>query len=222
MRTVFVALALLASTAARAETYEEPAPAPSGPTTVAIESEPAPGATPSPPIANPLPSGSEPVVEPASMAEVAVTAVPQLQADVGLTVIMLGYEHPVGTKVSMQAEVGIMGTYFLPWFDLGDDVKGFGGGVRATWFATPARRGLYIAPYVRVARISGEREEAAATIEGTGTLVTAGAFAGYAFGLTNKLDLRLGLGAQYIYIDAGPLGASTPFVAIDAVVGYRL
>jgi hypothetical protein len=115
-----------------------------------------------------------------------------------------------------------MGTYFLPWFDLGDDTKGFGGGLRATWFARPERHGLYVSPYVRYARVSGEREEGATTIEGTGNLITAGAFAGYAFGITDKLDLRIGLGAQYIYIDAGALNASTPFVGLDAVVGYRL
>ena len=55
---------------------------------------------------------------------------------------------------------------------------------------------------------------------------TAGVFAGWAFGLTDTLDLRVGAGAQYIHTTAdGPMGelsTSTPFAAIDAVVGYRL
>ncbi|HEY5926985.1 MAG TPA: hypothetical protein VIV11_35100, partial [Kofleriaceae bacterium] len=114
----------------------------------------------------------------------------------------------------------IFGTYFLPWFDLGDRVVGFGGGVRASYFPRDDGRGLYITPYVRAARVTGEHDEG---IEGTGVAVELGAFVGYAFRLTSRLDLRVGGGAQYIYIDGdNDLGASTPFVALDAVVGYRL
>ena len=60
----------------------------------------------------------------------------------------------------------------------------------------------------------------------TGRGFTAGIFAGWAFGLTDTLDLRVGLGAQYIRFSvdtaAGELSTSTPFIAIDAVLGYRL
>jgi hypothetical protein len=144
---------------------------------------------------------------------------PQVQADLGLTVIQLAYEEPIGAHWALQLEGGIFGTYFLPWFDLGDDVRGIGGGVRPTWFARSCGRGPYVAPYLRVSRITGEDE---ADVEHNGVGLAAGVFVGWAFGLTDRLDLRVGVGAQYIYLDAPPLGASTPFVALDLVVGYRL
>lgn len=139
----------------------------------------------------------------------------QLQADVGLTVIDLAYERALTAHVSAAVEAGIFGTYFLPWFDLGDDVKGVNAGVRVTWFAREAQRGLYVAPYVRTAAVRGEADA-------SGYAITAGAFVGWAFRLSDRVDLRLGLGAQYIYIDAEPATASTPFVAIDGLVAYRL
>jgi hypothetical protein len=140
----------------------------------------------------------------------------QVQIDGGLSIIGAGYEHPVGDHVAIALEAGVFGTYFLPWFDLGDNAIGGVGGVRGTWFA---RRGVYVTPYVRAGYASGEHDE----IDGSGAVVTAGAFVGYAFGLTQRLDLRVGVGAQYIYIggDDG-FGASTPFGAIDFTVGYRL
>jgi len=144
---------------------------------------------------------------------------PQVQADLGLTVINAAYEEPIGAHWALQLEGGIFGTYFLPWFDLGDDVIGIGGGVRPTWFARSCGHGPYVAPYLRVSRIAGEDEAGA---EHTGVGLTTGVFVGWAFGLTERLDLRIGVGAQYIYLSAPPLGASTPFVALDLVVGYRL
>jgi hypothetical protein len=52
------------------------------------------------------------------------------------------------------------------------------------------------------------------------------AVVGWAFALSAKLELRIGGGAQYIRFgvdtNAGRLTTSTPFVAIDAVLGYRL
>ncbi len=101
-------------------------------------------------------------------------------------------------------------------------MKGFGGGIRGTYFARESGRGFYVAPYVRVQRVSGSHDD----MDGSGPGFTAGAFAGWSFGLGNKLDLQLGLGAQYIYqyIDtaAGKQTSSTPFVAIDILLGYRL
>lgn len=143
----------------------------------------------------------------------------QVQADLGLTVIQLAYEEPLDEHWALQIEGGIFGTYFLPWFDLGDDVKGIGGGTRVTWFARASGHGPYVAPYLRVSMISGEDP---AGVERTGIGLATGVFAGWAFGLTARLDLRIGIGAQYIYLNAPPLGASTPFVALDLVVGYRL
>lgn len=142
----------------------------------------------------------------------------QAQADLGLSVVGLGYERTVADHVAVSGEAGIFGTYFLPWFDRGDDVAGVMVGARATWFARADHRGLYVAPYLRGVAVRGD--SATGTADGTG--VTAGAFAGWAFGLSRRVDLRIGAGAQYIYVDAAPLGASTPFVALDAVVGYRM
>ncbi len=141
-------------------------------------------------------------------------AASQLQADVGLTVADVAYERTVAPQVAVALEAGIFGTYFLPWFDLGDDVKGLNTGVRATWFSRPSRHGLYVTPYVRLAGVRGEDDAR--------YVITVGAVVGWAFRLARRVDLRLKLGAQYIYVDADPLGASTPFVAIDAVVGFRL
>lgn len=146
----------------------------------------------------------------------------QVQADVGLSVIQLAFEQPLAAHLSASLSAGIFGSYFLPWFDRGDDVIGVGGGARVTWFARTSGRGLYVAPYVRVHRVSGEHEG----MHGGGVGVTTGAFVGWAFGLGNRLDLRVGAGVQYIRhtLDIDPTTAttSTPFVALDLLVGYRL
>jgi hypothetical protein len=146
---------------------------------------------------------------------------PQLQIDGGLSVIGPGYEHPLGEHVSLQAEVFIFGTYFLPWFDLGEEVKGFGAGLRPTWFANADGHGLYVTPYVRGAIVDDE-----AIFGASGLALTAGAFVGWAFALSDKLDLRLGGGVQYIHAhvetDTGDERFGTPFVAIDGTLGYRL
>lgn len=143
---------------------------------------------------------------------------PQAHADLGLSVVGLGYERPLAAHVAIAGQGGIFGTYFLPWFDRGDDVAGAQVGARVTWFARASGRGLYVAPYLRgVAvrgRVDGQR--------GEGLGFAAGAFAGWVFGLSDRLELRVGAGAQWIYFDAAPLAASTPFVALDALVGYRL
>ncbi len=146
---------------------------------------------------------------------------PQVQADLGLSVIGAGYEHPIGEHISLQGELIVFGTYFLPWFDRGEDVKGLGLGVRPTWFQRSTGRGLYVAPYVRVAGVD------ATSLTGFGGLgIATGVFVGWAFGLSERLDLRVGGGAQYIYssvdVPDATLRTSTPFVALDAVLGYRL
>ncbi|MEJ7597099.1 MAG: hypothetical protein WKG01_04245 [Kofleriaceae bacterium] len=146
----------------------------------------------------------------------------QLQLDLGLSVIAVAYERAVTDHVALQLEGGIFSTYFAPWFDVGDKVMGFSGGLRASYFLRADRRGPYLAPFARVGRGTAERDE----LEGTAVGVTAGVFAGWAFGLTDKLDVRIGGGVKYMHYetDVGgeTLGLSTPFVAIDAVVGYRL
>ena len=142
---------------------------------------------------------------------------PAFAADLGLSVIGLAYEHPVLAHVAIMGEAEIFGTYFLPWFDRGDNVQGVGVGVRPTWFASETGHGLYVAPYLRVV---GVRESKAGVV-GTGFGYTAGAFVGWAFGLVGKLDMRVGVGAQYIKFDADPYKAATPFVALDLVLAYR-
>lgn len=146
---------------------------------------------------------------------------PQLQADLGLSVVAIGYEHPLGEHVSAMVGGGLFGTYFLPWFDLGDNVVGGVGDVRVTWFHDDDGRGLYVTPYVRAGYASGSHE--GTNVKGAGLALTTGVFVGYGFRLTDKLDLRLGAGGQYIYIGGdNDVGASTPFIALDTVLGYRL
>jgi hypothetical protein len=146
---------------------------------------------------------------------------PQLQADLGLSVVAVGYEHPVGDHLSVMVGAGLFGTYFLPWFNLGDNVVGGVGDLRVTWFHGDDGRGVYVTPYVRAGYASGSDEDT--RLHGAGGVVTGGVFIGYGFRLTDKLDLRVGAGAQYLYIagDHG-VGASTPFVALDTALGYRL
>jgi hypothetical protein len=146
---------------------------------------------------------------------------PQVQADLGLSVVGVGYEHPVAGHFALQGELEIFGTYFLPWFDAGEDAKGLGFGIRPTWFQRTSGRGLYVAPYFRGVAVD---EESLTGFDDIG--FATGVFVGWAFGLTEKLDLRIGGGAQYIrfHVDTpdGKMLTSTPFVALDAVLGWRL
>jgi hypothetical protein len=140
--------------------------------------------------------------------------VPQLEADLGLAVVDIAYEHPIAKHESVGVEAGIFGTYFLPWFSAGDAATGVGGGVRVSWFSGKEGRGLYVTPFFRAADVGASGH--------TGLALSGGAFAGYAFMLTRKLDLRVGGGLQYIHYNFADTRASTPFVALDLVVGYRL
>ncbi len=147
---------------------------------------------------------------------------PQVQLDLGLAVIGVDYEHPVARHLAVQVGVQVFSTYFAPWFEIGDELAGVGGEVRVTWFMRATGHGLYVAPFVRAARVTGERDG----VSGSGFGFSGGAFVGWAVGLTRKLDLRLGAGAQYLSYHASPstgrVEVATPFIAIDAVVGYRL
>jgi len=155
-------------------------------------------------------------------AEPAPALQPQVQADLGLAVIGLGYERPVAEHLALQLEGQIFGTYFLPWFDAGDNAAGLGAELRATWFARPSGHGLYVLAYGRADAVRIERD----ALTADGFAVSGGGAAGWSLRLTRRLDLRLGIGAQYLYARAETagtrLGASTPFVTLDAVLGYRL
>lgn len=154
----------------------------------------------------------------AAAAEPPTSLAPEVQADVGLAVIGVGYERPLASHFAVMGEAQIFGTYFLPWFDAGDDVKGLGGQVRATWFARASGRGLYIMGFARADAVRGDVDH----VRSEGYAVSGGAAAGWVFGLGNHVDLRVGAGAQYIKIDGDQLDTSTPFITLDTVVGYRL
>lgn len=146
---------------------------------------------------------------------------PELQADLGLAVIGLGYEQPCGEHLAIMGEVQTTSTYFAPWFSAGDTVMGFGGQVRATWFSRTRGRGLYITPWLRVDRVTGTRDGA----DGHAVGIATGLYVGWAFRLQH-LDVRLGAGPMYMRYDVptsnGRTGVDTPFFSLDAVVGYRL
>jgi hypothetical protein len=147
----------------------------------------------------------------------------QLQADLGLAVIGIGIEHAIAPQLAVQAEVFTTGTYFLPWFDLGPSVIGFGGGVRLTWLEHPYGRGLYGTALVRLSGVHTDGSD-------TFLMTEVGLAAGYAFPITRKLDLRLGLGviefrgsgAEHMTGTTDLANVGTPFVQLDAVLGYRL
>ena len=158
-----------------------------------------------------------------SSATAAAAPPTEVQADLGLAVIGIGVEHAVAAQLAVQAEAFITSTYFLDWFGLAPRVDGFGGGVRATWFEHPGERGLYGVALVRLSGVHTAHSD-------TFLLTEVGLAAGYAFLLTPKLDLRLGLGIVAFHGSAtemSPGVTSTanegrPFVQLDAVLGYRL
>jgi hypothetical protein len=141
---------------------------------------------------------------------------PQIQADVGLAVISLAYEQPLTNYWAVQVEAGITSTYFAPWFDAGQRTDGYEVGLRTSWFPRGGSRGLYVAEYLRGARVT------TSGVDGAGYGISAGAFVGWAWRITDRLDLRAGLGAQYMDYRVGDTGINSPFIAIDGVVGYRL
>lgn len=147
---------------------------------------------------------------------------PQVQLDLGLSVITLNYEHPLPGSLAVSAGVGVFSTWFAPVFDVGDKFLGPGAELRLTRFFSDDGHGLYAGPFVRVSRAKGEREVEDTTHEGTTFGFTAGAFVGFGHGLTDRLDLRIGLGAQYMRFVTEHVSVETPFLAIDAVLGYRL
>jgi hypothetical protein len=114
-------------------------------------------------------------------AEPAPTLRRQVQADFGLAVIGLGYEHPLAARLALQLEGQIFGTYFLPWFDAGDDATGVGAELRATWFARPSGYGLYLLAYGRMDAVRIERGD----LRGNGFAVSGGGAVGWSFRLTH-------------------------------------
>ncbi len=150
------------------------------------------------------------------------TLAKQLQLDLGLGVVGLGFELPIASHLLVQLEITGFSTFFLPLIGGGVNVLGAGGGVRATWIDGKDGRGLFVTPFFRFERVGGEK---ATGESGHGFAETAGITIGQAFRVTPKLDLRIGFGGQLIHYrldTATPLTATVPFLAVDLVVGYRL
>jgi hypothetical protein len=154
----------------------------------------------------------------------------QMQADLGLGVIGLAYEYMFEARIALQLEANIFGTWFGPVFsDTLPNLRGFGGQVRPTFFLSDqAPGGIYVAPFIRMARVTGEDDRG---LRGSGIGWSIGSWIGYSFlFLEDRVNLRVGAGLQYLSYGVDiPTGSLTPvrqefdtlFPAIDLVVGYR-
>jgi hypothetical protein len=149
-----------------------------------------------------------------------------IQADLGLAVVGLAYERMLLSRLAVQLEAQVFGTWFGPMFDL-PNMSGFGGQVRPTWFVTnDGPRGVYVAPFFRVDRVRAEKDHA----EGKSVGFSTGIFGGYSFVFGEAFNLRIGAGAQYmsyvVVVPAGLDGRDTRlafkqfFPALDLVLGY--
>jgi hypothetical protein len=143
-----------------------------------------------------------------------------VQLDLGLGVIGLAYERTFHPRFATQFEAHVFGTWFGPIFDL-PNVSGLGGQVRPTFFLTDdAPSGVYLAPYLRVNRVSATKNGA----EGDAVGFSSGVFAGYSFVLAERVNFRIGAGAQYMSYVVDVAGErvafQTVFPALDLVVGY--
>ena len=139
----------------------------------------------------------------------------QIQADLGLAVVGVGYEKPLGDHLAIMGEAQIFGTYFLPWFDLGNNVTGLGVQARGTWFRGENHHGLYATGYLRYDEVGDDSDNSAFGFCG-------GLVAGWAFPATDRLDVRVGGGLQYMRYEGITTDIDTPFIELDLVVGYRL
>lgn len=145
-----------------------------------------------------------------------------VQLDLGLAVIGLAYERIFHPRFAVQVEAQIFGTWFGPIVDL-PNMRGFGGQIRPSFFVTgDAPRGVYVAPFTRVDRVSSTTTN---DVTGSAVGFSSGVFAGYSFLFADRVDLRIGTGAQYMsyVVDAGGtrIAFKTFFPALDLVVGYQ-
>ena len=140
---------------------------------------------------------------------------PQVQADLGLAVVGVGYEEPLDEHLAIMGEAQIFGTYFLPWFDRGTSVIGGGLEARGTWFRAEHHHGLYATGYLRYDEVGDTSDHS--TFGFCGGLV-----AGWAFPATRKFDVRVGGGLQYMRYEGITTDIDTPFIELDLIVGYRL
>jgi hypothetical protein len=143
-----------------------------------------------------------------------------IQADLGLGVVGLAYERTFASWVAVQVEAQVFGTWFGPALDK-PFFRGVGGQLRPTLFLTDAApSGVYFAPFVRVDRVRAEENGATGTTVG----YSAGAWLGYSFVVSERVNVRLGAGVQYMDYVAEAQGQrlafETVFPAIDVVIGY--
>jgi hypothetical protein len=143
-----------------------------------------------------------------------------MQLDLGLAVVGVAYERTFAPWLAVQVEAQIFGTWFGPAVDL-PNLSGLGGQVRPSFFVTDdAPRGIYIAPFVRVDRVSAEVNAA----KGSAVGFSAGAFGGYSFLIADRVNLRFGAGAQYmsyvVDVSGTRVAFKTLFPGLDLVVGF--
>lgn len=175
------------------------------------------------------------LVEPAAATPAAAAPVPQepppaaaateerpnaIQLDLGLAVIGLAYERTFAPWLAVQAEAQIFGTWFGPIADL-PNLSGFGGQLRPSFFLTDiAPRGFYLAPFARVDRVTADVNGA----KGNAVGFSAGTFGGYSFLFGERVNLRIGAGAQYmsyvVDVQGTRVAFKTLFPALDLVVGF--
>jgi hypothetical protein len=150
----------------------------------------------------------------------------EVQADLGLTVIGIGYERTLAPQLTAGIAGEFMGTWFGPYFGK-PWLGGLGGGVRATWYPrATAPYGLYVAPYFRLIDVSATQDgNGHSASSGSAPGFTAGIFVGESFELPAHFNLRLGVGVQYIDLAAPTsplteLSFRSAWPALDLVVGY--
>lgn len=137
-----------------------------------------------------------------------------IQADLGLGVVGLAYERVLAPRVAVAVSAHVFGTWWGPYFDL-PRFSGFGGQLRPTFFLTHnAPRGVYIAPFFRAESVSAK------DVPGRALGWSLGTFVGYSFMLGERLNLRLGAGAQYMSYAVGSAEWRRFHPALDLVVGY--
>ena len=138
----------------------------------------------------------------------------------GLGVIGLAYERAVARWMTVQLEAHIFGTWFGPIVADFPNFTGLGGQIRPSVFLIgDAPRGVYVAPYLRVERVTAEVDGATGSNVGW----SAGAFGGYSFLFGERFNLRVGAGAQYlsyvVHVEGTRLAFKSVFPALILVVG---
>ena len=145
----------------------------------------------------------------------------QIQADLGMTVIGIGYERTVAPQLTLGIAAESLETWFGHWFNR-PELGGFGVGLRATWFPYGcAPHGLYVAAFSRIIRTTDWGNDGGI---GATAGITGGLFIGESFVFAKHWNLRVGLGVQYIALQVPTATSSLAFrtlwPGLDTVLGY--